>query len=451
MGKNTWIVFFLGFLAVGFLGAQEPSSGRSFAWESSWGSVLVIPAGLGNGDSVGPGVLAGIALAGLPETPMIWSLSGTYRAPGIRNGPSDPQLGVSAGAGWRLELGGAFSITPQVAAEVSWPILRPAQPPVGGLAAELRFEIRLWRGQSVSLGAGLQGALTQAGWPSFFQLSAVLKQARIFSLADGSRAEAGRVRDGPLQGAAWLSASPLLFAPTGEDRDEGLRIGLRVEDESAVRSWNLDILDQTGRVFVFFAGEGGPPPLLFWDGYSAEGELVSSASDYTLVLTTKDERGRTAVALQVIRTDVLVIKDGDSYKIRLPNIEFMPNSQRLLEGGSDQVKEDKNRTILFKLVEIFKKFPEYSLRIEGHANIVQWFDQILAAAEQKSVLIPLSLGRAKAVKEALVGLGIEARRIEVAGIGGARPLVPFSDVANRWKNRRVEIILLKNGRAEGAR
>jgi hypothetical protein len=29
------------------------------------------------------------------------------------------------------------------------------------------------------------------------------------------------------------------------------------------------------------------------------------------------------------------------------------------------------------------------------------------------------------------------------GVGGARPIVPFSDLVNRWKDRRVEFILIK--------
>ena len=29
------------------------------------------------------------------------------------------------------------------------------------------------------------------------------------------------------------------------------------------------------------------------------------------------------------------------------------------------------------------------------------------------------------------------------GLGGTEPVVPFSDLKNRWKNRRVEFILIK--------
>jgi outer membrane protein OmpA-like peptidoglycan-associated protein len=44
---------------------------------------------------------------------------------------------------------------------------------------------------------------------------------------------------------------------------------------------------------------------------------------------------------------------------------------------------------------------------------------------------------------ALAGLGIAESRITTEGMGASRPIVPFSDLVNRWKDRRVEFILIK--------
>ena len=63
--------------------------------------------------------------------------------------------------------------------------------------------------------------------------------------------------------------------------------------------------------------------------------------------------------------------------------------------------------------------------------------------EQEEALIPLSKARAEAVKQALVKLGLDEARVATAGVGGAQPLVAFGDSVNRWKNRRVEFILIK--------
>ena len=55
--------------------------------------------------------------------------------------------------------------------------------------------------------------------------------------------------------------------------------------------------------------------------------------------------------------------------------------------------------------------------------------------------MPLSKERANAVRDALIARGIAAGRMKTEGFGGYRPVVPHSDLQNRWKSRRVEFIL----------
>ncbi|MCF6336150.1 MAG: hypothetical protein L3J12_10450 [Spirochaetales bacterium] len=40
-------------------------------------------------------------------------------------------------------------------------------------------------------------------------------------------------------------------------------------------------------------------------------------------------------------------------------------------------------------------------------------------------------------------LGVDPSRMDSKGMGGGNPIVPNSDLENRWKNRRVEFILWK--------
>jgi outer membrane protein OmpA-like peptidoglycan-associated protein len=47
------------------------------------------------------------------------------------------------------------------------------------------------------------------------------------------------------------------------------------------------------------------------------------------------------------------------------------------------------------------------------------------------------------VKEALVERGLDQDRMSVVGRGGTDPIVPHTDLDNRWKNRRVEFILVR--------
>jgi outer membrane protein OmpA-like peptidoglycan-associated protein len=75
--------------------------------------------------------------------------------------------------------------------------------------------------------------------------------------------------------------------------------------------------------------------------------------------------------------------------------------------------------------------------------MVHYDDPEKGKKEQEQELIPLSKSRAEAVKAALVDFGMDPKRITTEGLGGAQPIVPFSDLENRWKNRRVEFILIR--------
>jgi outer membrane protein OmpA-like peptidoglycan-associated protein len=145
---------------------------------------------------------------------------------------------------------------------------------------------------------------------------------------------------------------------------------------------------------------------------------------------------------KLIAVDVLVIRDGDKLKIRIPSITFPPNSADLSKVAEED-KAAKNTWVLERLAQILNKYSSYNFLIEGHANQEYWENAARAAREEKEELGPLSLSRAEAVKNALGRLGLKAERISVAGLGGTNPLLPFSDLENRWKNRRVEFILLK--------
>ncbi|HSH13246.1 MAG TPA: OmpA family protein, partial [Desulfurivibrionaceae bacterium] len=63
--------------------------------------------------------------------------------------------------------------------------------------------------------------------------------------------------------------------------------------------------------------------------------------------------------------------------------------------------------------------------------------------EENSELIPLSTARAEAVRQKLVEFGVAPARLSVVGRGSSEPVVAFTDAENRWKNRRVEFILIR--------
>ena len=96
---------------------------------------------------------------------------------------------------------------------------------------------------------------------------------------------------------------------------------------------------------------------------------------------------------------------------------------------------------LIWLAQILNRFSSSKIKIEGHAVSLLWFDKARAVDEQTEMLIPLSRDRADAVREALSDLGVSDDRMTSEGKGGVEPLIPHGDIVNRWKNRRVEVIL----------
>jgi outer membrane protein OmpA-like peptidoglycan-associated protein len=216
---------------------------------------------------------------------------------------------------------------------------------------------------------------------------------------------------------------------------------VKAADPSPIDSWDVTILDPESHPFTSFSGKGALPDPFTWDGLSANGELVQSAEDYPMTATVRDALGNTAKVTQKIPIDVLVIRDGDKLKVRVTAITFQANTADYVNVEAD--RKDKNVQTIARLAQIFKKYSAYKIQIEGHAVMVNWDNPAEGQKEQTSVLIPLSKARADAIKSALVKLGIDAARITTSGLGGAVPIVPFSDLENRWKDRRVEFILVR--------
>lgn len=231
------------------------------------------------------------------------------------------------------------------------------------------------------------------------------------------------------------------FSPDGDNHEDRYLLKIRTRNPKSVSSWEIQIMDPLGNIFYARQELGSPPKTFIWDGTSNDGERVSSVVNYILTLKIEDLLGRIQTHEVDIQTGILVIQDGDRLKIRIPSIVYAPDSSFLLTDETETGQ--KNREILIKLAEIFKRYPEYTIQIEGHANHRMNPDDRAGILEQEEILIPLSLERAESVKQALIELGIEGERIVASGIGGADPIFPFDDNLNSWKNRRVEFILIR--------
>lgn len=246
-----------------------------------------------------------------------------------------------------------------------------------------------------------------------------------------------------------IDISPVPFSPDNDGVDDELSIRIGVSDSNEIERWSFTIFDaersgadpSNAPRFRVFSGTGQPTTEILWDGRSDSGELVYAAMDYPYRFEVRDAFGNVAVESGKIPIDVLVIREGNLLKIKIANINFKPNKAEYVDDDPEITA--RNEYVLDRLAEILKKYRQYSITIQGHANVTRFWDPALAEEEQREELLPLSEQRARKVMDSLIERNISRDRLSAEGVGGSQPLVPFDDADNRWKNRRVEFILEK--------
>ncbi len=237
---------------------------------------------------------------------------------------------------------------------------------------------------------------------------------------------------------ASLTLVPVPFSPDDDGTADALRIDIQLDSTRPIRTWSLDIMDPRDNTFRTFGGTGRPPASVTWDGLSDDGELVQSAMDYPVRFSAIDDQGNEAFAQAVAATDILVMREGDRFRIRISSILFAPNTPDLFLSDDEQLEQ--NLDTLRRLARILNRYGRREIIVEGYAAHV-FLEDPQRQQEQDEVLIPLSRARATEVMQALIILGVDRDRMTVRGFGGERPVVPHSDRANIWQNRRVEFLL----------
>jgi flagellar hook assembly protein FlgD len=256
-----------------------------------------------------------------------------------------------------------------------------------------------------------------------------------------------------------IDVKPEYFSPDGDGVGDTLTFSIKADSGSAIVDWKLEVYEKAvvetsapeettqgqERLFMDWSGKSNPPATISWNGLSSRKELVESATDYPFKFVARDALGNTTTVAGIIAVDVLVIRDGDRLKIQVPSIVFRANYADF-NGLAPEIM-DRNKKVITRIAQILNKFPDYRINIQGHANNVGKMMGLSAAkiqTEETKELIPLSTGRAELVRTMLVQSGVDARRLSTEGLGSSEPVVSFTDVVNRWKNRRVEFVLIKN-------
>jgi outer membrane protein OmpA-like peptidoglycan-associated protein len=131
-----------------------------------------------------------------------------------------------------------------------------------------------------------------------------------------------------------------------------------------------------------------------------------------------------AGAMKDLATIAAVKEDARGVVITLTgSILFASGKFALLESA---------KTKLNHVAEALKsQSGEKTMVVEGHTD----------SQGTDSINQPLSLNRASAVRDYLVGRGVDTNRISAVGMGSTRPLLDNANAENRANNRRVEIII----------
>jgi outer membrane protein OmpA-like peptidoglycan-associated protein len=109
--------------------------------------------------------------------------------------------------------------------------------------------------------------------------------------------------------------------------------------------------------------------------------------------------------------------------VRAENIEF--------DFGSAEINPE-SYPIIENVAEAMRQNEAIFIQVVGHT------DNVGSEKDNRE----LSLDRARSVKSALVGLGIDSKRIRTAGKGESEPIAPNDTDENRRKNRRTEFIII---------
>lgn len=117
--------------------------------------------------------------------------------------------------------------------------------------------------------------------------------------------------------------------------------------------------------------------------------------------------------------------NGINQLIRLEKLIFALGKATITQESYQELDE---------LVAMLQNNPNMEIQLEGHTD----------ARGNAKLNMKLSEDRVDAVKNYLVGKGIDKRRIKTKAFGGTKPLSRGDDAESRRMNRRVEVRILSN-------
>ena len=124
-----------------------------------------------------------------------------------------------------------------------------------------------------------------------------------------------------------------------------------------------------------------------------------------------------------------IVQDAHKEKVQVLTVSFKSdylfatNSATIMPGAQPEIQ---------RVADVLRQYPETNIQIAGHTD-----SQGSEVYNQQ-----LSERRAQAVRDALVGMGVDPGRITVIGYGESRPIASNDTASGRQHNRRVEVRII---------
>jgi outer membrane protein OmpA-like peptidoglycan-associated protein len=190
---------------------------------------------------------------------------------------------------------------------------------------------------------------------------------------------------------------------------------------------------------VYVRGKGAPQQVLLDQTARNPTPVMLPPGEYTVDVLSSGYLAQTRRVKLTRETEPTVAftlakapaKKTQQVSVKNQRVE-LPGEPRFTEKQSTPKKDSIAGLAL--LVDLLVRDESLRLRVEGHT------DNREGSAKSRQ---GLSESRAKAVAELLVSSGLDASRIETAGLGDTRPKAPNLTSRGRELNRRVEFVLLR--------
>jgi len=158
---------------------------------------------------------------------------------------------------------------------------------------------------------------------------------------------------------------------------------------------------------------------------------VQTAIANTAEKASAQATAETAVAATAVAAAALLERLNNALPTRKTDRGLVSEIGGLQFATGTSTLSNAAREGLSRFAGVVASYPNLSFKVEGHT------DNTGSAEKNRE----LSLRRAIAVRDYLVGQGVQNSRIDVDGLGPAQPVADNSTADGRARNRRVEIVL----------